>query len=48
MTIPHYRPMQRVAGNPFAFAIWLGVWTPGESFKVGWRVCMGRLWERVG
>jgi len=48
MTSPHYRPMQHVGGNPFALAIWLGVWTPGGSFKDGWRVCVGRLWEEVG
>lgn len=43
MTIPRYRPM-RQGGNPFALAIWLGVWTPGGNLEMGYLICMGRLW----
>jgi len=46
MTIPHYRPI-RPGGNPFALAIWLGVWTPGGNLKRGYRICVGRLWIKV-
>jgi len=41
--MPHYRPI-RAAGNPFALAIWLGVWTSGGEFKKGYRIWWGRLW----
>jgi len=44
--MPHYRPL-RPAGNPFALAIWLGVWTPGGNLKRGYRICGGRLWTGV-
>lgn len=41
-----YRPL-RSAGNPFALAIWLGVWTSGGNLKRGFRISGGRLWVRV-
>jgi len=43
MTIPHYR-LIRPGGNPFALAIWLGVWTSGGNLKRGYRIMLGRLW----
>ncbi len=44
--IPHYRPI-RPGGNPFALAIWLGVWTSGGNLKRGYRIVVGRLWVLV-
>jgi len=43
MTIPRYHPI-RPGGNPFALAIWLGVWTSGGNLKDGYRIRVGRLW----
>lgn len=43
MTILHYRPL-RPGGNPFALAIWLGVWTSGGNLRRGYRIVGGRLW----
>jgi len=46
MTVPHYRPL-RSAGNPFALAIWIGVWVPGGELHRAYRISGGRLWVAV-
>jgi len=43
MTVPHYRPI-KCGKNPFALAIWLGVWTPSGKLHGAFRISVGRLW----